>query len=113
MRQSNAVGLLIVIVVVVACIAGMVIQTHRLHETQAQYTNRETTLHEYNVANYYVTAELYAVTPDGVEVVVDNNGKLWEIEGLKITRHDRLLLEVRNSDTVTHVWTEAWKPPTQ
>lgn len=109
MKRNNRAVILLVLVAV-ALAVGLLLQTHTLHNTQLDYANRTSTLNDYNQANYYITGELYAVKPDGTQVVEDANGKLWEITDLHITRHDKLLLEIRNSDTVTHVWTEVWTP---
>lgn len=79
---------------------------HLRMENEANTYVRET----YASNNYSIAAELYAVKPNGTEVVEDANGRLWEIPGLKITRHDRLLLEVKNSNEVVNVWVRAWAP---
>lgn len=76
-----------------------------------QYNEREYNLATYNQANYNITGELYAVKPDGTEVVVDAAGKLWEIPDLKITRHDKLLLEVKDN-IVINVWVLSYTRPT-
>lgn len=112
MNRRNPIGIILVLAIIIGLVAGVWVQTQRARTAQQRYTDREDTLHSYNLSNYYVNAELYAVKPDGTEVVEDTNGKLWEIEGLQITRHDRLLLEVRN-DTVTNVYVHSWEKPTQ
>jgi hypothetical protein len=98
-----AIILLVLAALVVAwvCIKGV---TTMREEYRQEELNR--TL--YAQDNYTITGELYAVTPDGVEVVEDETGRLWEIPGLHITRHDRLLLEVRNGNAVVNVWRRAW-----
>ena len=105
MNRNNPVGCLIIIVVIGILLAGIVLQTIRLHNIQTEYTARERNRTTYNASNYTITAELYAVKPNGTEIVIDANNKLWEIEGLSIGTHDKLLLEIRNNDTIVHVYT--------
>ena len=100
-------GRLFIFLVIVALALGVAFQTIRVGKLQQDLADRETTRLTYDRSNYYTTAELYAVKPDGTEVVEDETGKLWEINGLRINRFDRLLLEIRN-DVVTHVWSEEW-----
>jgi hypothetical protein len=105
MRPGSSVGIVVIIMCILALIAGVWIQTARLHNTRAEYSAREANRSSYNASNYTVAGELYAVKPDGTEVVQDTNGRLWEIEGLTVSTHDKLLLEVKNNDTVVNVWT--------
>lgn len=112
MQRYNTAGVLITLLIIFALVITACVFARQARTAQQRYTDREDTLHSYNLSNYYVNAELYAVKPDGTEVVEDTNGKLWEVEGLKITRHDRLLLEVRN-DTVVKVYVHSWEKPAQ
>ena len=105
--RPNHTGRVIVILLIFALVTGLIIQTFRVQGLSTTITDRENTRLTYDRSNYYITAELYAVKPDGTEVVADETGKLWEINGLRVTRFDRLLLEIRN-DVVTHVWSEEW-----
>lgn len=100
-------GRVFVILLIFALVVGLIIQTLQVRGLSTTITDRENTRLLYDRSNYYITAELYAVKPDGTEVVEDENGRLWEINGLHINRYHRLLLEVRN-DVVTHVWSEEW-----
>ena len=100
-------GRVFVILLIFALVVGLIIQTLQVRGLSTTLTDRENTRLLYDRSNYYITAELYAVKPDGTEVVEDENGRLWEINGLHINRYHRLLLEVRN-DVVTHVWSEEW-----
>ena len=99
---------LLVIAIIAVVLTGVYSSKyhHLRMENEANTYVRET----YASNNYSIAAELYAVKPNGTEVVEDANGRLWEIPGLKITRHDRLLLEVKNSNEVVNVWVRAWAP---
>ena len=108
MRRTNPVGIIMLILIVGALLTGIIVQSVRLHNTQQEYSNREANRNTYYTKNYTVTAELYAVKPNGTEIVQDSNGRLWEIEGLTIGVHDRLMLKVQDSDTVIEVWTLSW-----
>ena len=108
MRRYNPVAILVLILAIIVPLVLGSIATRRAEKMVQQYKDKESVLQEYNTANYYITGELYAVTPDGVQVIEDANGRLWEIADLHITRHNKLLLEVHNTNTVTHVWTEVW-----
>lgn len=100
-------ALLIIAIIAVILTGVYSSKYHHLRmENEANTYVRET----YASNNYSIAAELYAVKPNGTEVVEDANGKLWEIPGLKITRHDRLLLEIKNSNEVVNVWVQAWVP---
>lgn len=102
MRKIIAIVLVIVILVI-----GICLQTIKLHSIINDYSMREINRNNYNSKNYTVSAELYAVTPDGIEVLQDINGKLWEVPDLHITRHDCLILEIKN-DELSKVMIIAW-----
>lgn len=113
MSKINPVAIVILVILIVIPLTFGFIEAHKAQKATQLYKERESSLYEYNSANYYITGELYAVTPDGVKVILDANGKLWEIKDLHVTRHNRLLLEIRNTEEVIHVWTEVWTPSTK
>lgn len=79
-----------------------------MKNTAKEYSAREANRSIYNTHNYSVEGELYAVKPNGTEVVIDSTGRLWEVEGLKVGTHDRVMIEIHN-DEVSRVWREVWK----
>lgn len=109
-RKHNVVRTLFIITLIIALIIGFFWMRSQLMNERSNYMSREANLEVYASNNYSITGELYAVKPDGTEVVEDINGKLWEIPGLKITRHDKLLLEIRDGHTVANVWVHSWAP---
>ena len=99
---------LLVIAIIAVVLTG--VYSSKYHHLQMENEANTYVRETYASNNYSIAAELYAVKPNGTEVVEDANGRLWEIPGLKITRHDRLLLEVKNSNEVVNVWVRAWAP---
>ena len=104
MTHTHSIINLLILLLVAALLASTVMLSVTLRNTRAEYEARERNRNTYYTANYTVSAELYAVKPNGTEVVQDSNGRLWEIQGLKAGTHDELLLEVHNNDTVEHVY---------
>lgn len=104
MTHTHSIINLLILLLVAALLASTAWLAMTLHSTRAEYEARERNRNTYYTANYTVSAELYAVKPDGTEVVQDSNGRLWEIQGLKAGTHDKLLLEIHNNDTVEHVY---------
>lgn len=107
-KTSTKVSIAVMIGFIVAVIILCLYVTNNALKTTDEYKAQELQRTMYEQDNYTITGELYAVTPDGVEVVEDELGRLWEIPGLHVTRHDRLLLEVRNGNAVVNVWRRAW-----
>ena len=107
-KTSTKVSITVMIGFIVAVIILCLCVTNNALKTTDEYKAQELQRTMYEQDNYTITGELYAVTPDGVEVVEDELGRLWEIPGLHVTRHDRLLLEVRNGNAVVNVWRRAW-----
>lgn len=107
-KTSTKVSIAVMIGFIVAVIILCLCVTNNALKTTDEYKAQELQRTMYEQDNYTITGELYAVTPDGVEVVEDELGRLWEIPGLHVTRHDRLLLEVRNGNAVVNVWRRAW-----
>ena len=107
-KTSTKVSIAVMIGFIVAIIILCLCVTNNALKTTDEYKAQELQRTMYEQDNYTITGELYAVTPDGVEVVEDELGRLWEIPGLHVTRHDRLLLEVRNGNAVVNVWRRAW-----
>ena len=99
---------LLVIAIIAVVLTG--VYSSKYHHLQMENEANTYVRETYASNNYSIAAELYAVKPNGTEVVEDANGRLWEIPGLKITRHDRLLLEIKNSNEVANVWVRAWAP---
>lgn len=99
---------LLVIAIIAVILTG--VYSSKYHHLQMENEANTYVRETYANNNYSIAAELYAVKPNGTEVVEDANGRLWEIPGLKITRHDRLLLEIKNSNEVVNVWVRAWAP---
>ena len=104
MTRTHTVTNLLMLLLVAALLASTAWLAMTLRNTRAEYDAREHNRSTYYAANYTVSAELYAVKPNGTEVVQDSNGRLWEIQGLKAGTHDKLLLEIHNNDTVEHVY---------
>ena len=108
MKTSTKIAVAVTIgfiaVVIIFCLYITITTLKYADEYKAQELQR--TMYEQD--NYTIAGELYAVTPNGVEVVEDEQGRLWEIPGLQVTRHDRLLLEIRNGNAVVNVWRRAW-----
>ena len=104
MTHTHSIINLLILLLVAALLASTVMLSVTLHNTRAEYEARERNRSTYYTANYTVSAELYAVKPDGTEVVQDSNGRLWEIQGLKAGTHDELLLEIHNNNTMEHVY---------
>ena len=107
-KTSTKVSIAVMIGFIVAVIILCLYVTNTALKTTDEYKAQELQRTMYEQDNYTITGELYAVTPDGVEVVEDELGRLWEIPGLHVTRHDRLLLEIRNGNAVVNVWRRAW-----
>lgn len=105
MTHTHSIINLLILLLAVALLGSTVMLSVTLNNTRQEYSAREANRSSYNASNYTVAGELYAVKPDGTEVVQDTNGRLWEIEGLTVGIHDKLLLEVKNNDTVVNVWT--------
>ena len=98
------------IIIIAILLLGMFWQAKQLAHLREVYDAREYTRSTYDAENYHVAGELYAVKPDGTEIVQDTNGRLWEIPGLKVTRFNKLLLEVRNGNTISNVWIFEYTP---
>ena len=107
-KISTKVSIAVMIGFIVAVIILCLYVTNTALKTTDEYKAQELQRTMYEQDNYTIAGELYAVTPDGVEVVEDELGRLWEIPGLQVTRHDRLLLEIRNGNAVVNVWRRAW-----
>lgn len=52
-------------------------------------------------ADYQLRASLYAMGVDGTELLKDEHGELWEVEGYDLTFDDALLLDMCNNSTPT------------
>ena len=110
MREGRSVGIIIILIAFLITIGGWVIQSCRLASTKQEYNMREAHRAAYNESNYNIIGELYAVTPEGVDVLRDTKGNMWEVPGLyNITRKDNLILEVENNElskVMIIVWTK-------
>ena len=107
-KTSTKVSIAVMIGFIVAVIILCLYVTNTALKTTDEYKAQELQRTMYEQDNYTIAGELYAVTPDGVEVVEDELGRLWEIPGLHVRRHDGLLLEIRNGNAVVNVWRRAW-----
>ena len=102
---------IVMIIDIIISLAGFGIQTYRLNKTNQEYHMREVNRNNYYNNNYTINAELYAVKPDGTEIVQDSSGKLWEIQGLKVGTHDKLKLDIKNNEVVDVLvvsWEKTW-----
>lgn len=50
----------------------------------------------------YFNAELYGITQTGLLLVTDEQGNLWELEGLNLQEGDKLLITVDNNNTINN-----------
>ena len=101
--RSNIIIDLLAIMVIVSIIITLS-TNHQLKD----YKMREINRMNYQASNYTVIGELYATTPEGVKIIQDVRGNLWEAPGLyEITRQDILVLEIENNE-LSKIMVVAW-----
>lgn len=63
-------------------------------------TSRTVEAKQHNNTIYYVKAELYGIDQNGVMTLLDEQGNLWEVEGLDLREGEPLVLMIDNNNTV-------------
>lgn len=62
-------------------------------------TSRTVEAKRHNNTIYYVKAELYGIDQNGVMTLLDEQGNLWEAEGLDLREGESLVLMIDNNNT--------------
>lgn len=63
-------------------------------------TSRTVENKQRNDTIYYLKAELYSINQDGVMTLLDEQGNLWEVEGLDLREGESLVLMMDNNNTI-------------